>query len=355
MLKKRYKLFVLSTVFLFFSCKQSDTSLPVSTGRFGSLVIVADEGIHTTLKQVYDSTFLKPLPERPAGEAFFDILKPDAEEFQRFYFNQRTVLALVSESSVEAMEELLKPFDDATIEKLINDKNPVLKIQANLFAKHQHIVYLFGKDANDLQRKLLLGREELNKTLKEFELTDEHEKLFNDSSVNDKYYDEMKEAFGIGVRIPEPFTLRKKENGVYLFQMDVKESKTPKTIGLVVHAYPFKDMTDFSYPAIRTVRDTVCKYLLEGEIKGTYMGTTESDYYPPVFRESITLNGNQCVKVRGWWTIRGMTMAGPFIRYVVHVPSKNLLFAFEGFVYKADLEIKERDLRLIESIALSIK
>lgn len=59
-------------------------------------------------------------------------------------------------------------------------------------------------------------------------------------------------------------------------------------------------------------------------------------------------------KVRGWWNMEGLIMGGPFIRYVIPIPGTKQIFAFEGFVYKPNLNTKEKDLRLIESIALSI-
>jgi len=224
-----------------------------------------------------------------------------------------------------------------------------------MFAKPQHLVFLFGKDAKDLETKLMLCREELSRSMSGLELQAEAEVLYKDSSPNDRYFAEIKSAFGLGVKIPAMFNLKKQGKDMYLFQADVKEGQTPKTIGLIIHTYPYKDTSDFSYVSIRTMRDTVCKYLVAGEIKGTYMGTTESNYYPPVWQENSVLNGNQCKKIRGWWTIRGVSMAGPYLRYVVQVPSKKMIFVFEGFVYRPNLDLKERDLRLIESIALTIQ
>lgn len=53
--------------------------------------------------------------------------------------------------------------------------------------------------------------------------------------------------------------------------------------------------------------------------------------------------------------MEGLAMGGPFIRYIIHNPKTNTLFAFEGFVYKPNLNTKEKDLRLIEAVALSIR
>lgn len=338
------------------ACKDhGSTPLPDATGKLGSLVVVADAAVHKSLGGLEDSVFLKPLPHLPAGEPFFELLKPDVQDFRRFYYNQKSVLVLVDAGSTGGMEELLAPFTDATIEKLIHNPKPVLMSKRNLFANYQHIMYLFGKDASDLRRKLEACHGTLMSALLASELQDQHAKLFRDTTSNDRYLPEMKRELGMGVRIPSMFTLKYHGNKTWWFEYNAVENEVPKTIALVMHAYPYKDSTDFSYTAMRSVRDTVMKYLIKGEIPGTYMGTTESEFYPPVFRKTSLHNGHYSSMIRGWWTIRGMSMAGPFVRYVLHVPKSNSLFAFEGFVYKPNLNTKERDLRLIESIALSIQ
>jgi hypothetical protein len=265
------------------------------------------------------------------------------------------VLVLVDENSLAAMEDLLSPFTEATIRKNIESKEPLLMTKRNLYAKYQHVVYLFGKDANDLSHKLRTCSSQLSSALMSYELRDQNEKLFSDTSSNDKYFKQIKDELGLGVRIPSLFTLKYHRNGTYWFEYNAQENETPKNVSLLVHSYPYKDSSDFSYSSIRTVRDTVCKYLIKGEIPGTYMGTTESEYHPPVFKETLKINGLYAAKIRGWWTIRGMSMAGPFIRYVVYMPERQRLLAFEGFIYKPNLNTKERDLRLIEAIALSIQ
>src|SRR5690606_20608942 len=128
-----------------------------------------------------------------------------------------------------------------------------------------------------------------------------------------------------------------------------------KTVAILVHAYPYKDTSDFSYVGIRTARDSVVKYHVRGQLEGSYMGTSESKYYPPRFIDNMELNNHYTTRVRGWWNMWNMSMGGPFVRYVVHNSKNDSLFAFEGFVFKPELQTKEKDIRLIESIAKTIE
>jgi hypothetical protein len=351
MLKRPFTLLVLSLPLIFVSCNSS-ADLPDAVGKPGSLVIVADDGLHKSLQASYDSLFLEPGSSQPP---FFEILKPGIEDFQRFYFNQRTILVLVTKDQVSAMPELLETFDKETINKLLNHNTFVLKTREDVFARHQHIAYVFGNTASDIRRKLLAGKLPLTHVLMNLGVEDLHAEISSDTLTNDAYYREMKKAFGIGVKIPDQFKFRGKTKNAWYFQSDEKDGSAEKSIGMVVHAYPYKDSTDFSYISIRTVRDTISKYLIKGEIPGTYMGTSESEAYPAVTMEQIQLNGKKGVKLRGWWTIRGMSMAGPYLRYVVLEPSSKYLFAFEGFVYRPELKTRESEFRLIEAIALGIQ
>jgi len=166
----------------------------------------------------------------------------------------------------------------------------------------------------------------------------------------------MKTKYGVGVNIPGTFKLKRQADNFYLFQMeDNSEANLPKTFGIIVHTYPYKDTTDFNYINVRTVRDSICKHSIPGEIAGTYMSTSESDFYPTRIKEMVNLNGYKASKISAWWTVKGVSVSGPFLRYTIHIPGKNIIFAFEGFVNKANLNVKDKDIRLIEAIAQSIK
>jgi hypothetical protein len=343
--------------FLFLvSCKpDAKDKLPNSVGKLGSLVVVTDIETHKALNEDIENVFLQPLAYLPAGEPVFELAKPDPYDFQRFFFNYKSVFVLVTESNLDVMGDLLQPFTEATINKLINDTSAVLMSKSNLYANYQHVIYLFGKNHQDLRNKFLKAQTQILETLLELEIKDQHDKMYKDSLTLSHYEKMMKDSLGLTIKVPEFFTMKRIQNNVFWFQMDATEGETPKNIGLIVHAYPYQDTTDFNYTSIISKRDSVCKYLIAGELPGTYMGTTESKYYPPRFRNIMEHQGRYTSKIRGWWTIKGLSQAGPFIRYVIHMPERNSLFVFEGFVYKPNLNTKERDLRLIEAIAQSIR
>ncbi len=337
------------------ACKRSLDQLPMASGDLGSLVVVIEPELQPVLKLQLEASFLKPVPHLPTAEPFFDLKLCKVDDFYKHFSTHRTILVLLTQAHLDAYEDLTQSFKPEDLQASMNKSQVSLLSARNIYAQHQHIVYLIGKDAADLQRKLVEARSQLVSSLMQYELQDQHDELFADTLASLSNYQMIKKELGIGVKIPKAFSLKYHDNKTFWFEFNAMTSNTPKTIGLMVHAYPYTNLNALTYESIRTVRDTVMKHVVKGELPGTYMGTSSSTQYPSASIETIKVNGRLTKKVRGWWTIRGLSQAGPFIRYVVLDEARQQLLAFEGFVYKPNIETKERDLRLIESIALSIE
>ncbi len=342
-----------SVLVFFVACKPSEQSKEAAVGKLGSITIVANKDIQKHLKSNLDSTFLKDFVHYTGGEPFSEILRPDPEEFYKFFYNQKSIFVLVTKSTLSELEDVLVPFTDKEIEQYINNPLPELVSKSDVFAKFQHIVYLFGKDATDLKAKLAKCETQLTKMMLDFEVKDQHDMLFSASNPNDSYVNLMKKELGMSIRIPNGFKLKEHANGFWWFEENIAGAN--KIMAIIVHGYPSNDSSDYTYSSIVAHRDSVIKYHIKGELKGTFMSTSESEQYPQRFVDKLTIGNSSGAKVRGWWNFDGMMMSGPFLRYIVKVPNSNSVFAFEGFSYSDNLDFKDKDLRLIESIALSIK
>ena len=361
MFKSNHQLFFTLTLFIssiaFSGCHLFNKKEPLteSVGKAGNLVITSDSKTLSDLQSDFDSAFKTPLFSLPSVVPFFELNTPDLETFSKFFYNQRNVLVIVLPENIKQMDELLESFSSDSIAQWIKSTELTIRVKENVLAKHQHITYLFCNSSQNLKRQLSSQREQIVNTLLQAELKDEYVKLYGEDGMTSPYYKRFKEKYGVGVNIPKGFYIVKENDNFYWFQKDTTIEGLAKSIGLIVHAYPSIDSSDFTYLKMRSMRDSFCKYNIAGSLKGTYMSTSESSFYPARTFELTKINDLMAGKMRGWWTIKGMTMAGPFIRYVVQVPDKSSLFVFEGFIYQADLNTKERDLRIIEAIATTIK
>lgn len=350
------KIYVLAIIALFLpSCKNSHKELPESVGKIGSLTVVANTEVAQSVSEELNLMFLRSDDQFTGGAPFSELLKPNPKEFYQFFSNQRTVLALVTNTSRSEMDELLQGFTSENIDTYIQDEQATPHIRENVFAKNQKVIFLFAKDNEELASKLRKAGKQLKQLLVDSEIRALHDELYADTSATSNWNKEMKAELGLGFSVPKGFSLVEHRNGFWWFEKEIGTGSNAGKLGLVAHAYDMKDSSaDFAYSAICAKRDSVMKYHIKGEIKGTYMGTSESDQYPARHRDLVTLAGMPGMRIRGWWNIDGIMMSGPFIRYVFRVPDTNRLFAFEGFVYKPDFIAEDKDIRQIESIALSI-
>lgn len=344
----------LSLVFL--SCSKSNKDLPESVGKLGTLVVASDTGTHNYLNFLLDKVFIEDDDAYTGGSPFTELLKPSPNEFYEFFSNQKSVMVLVTASNKNELKELLEPFSDEEIEKAIQSSSAEYKEASDLFARYQHIVYVFAQDKKLLSNKLLALEKKLRKLLVDHEIQDQFAKIYDQQDTTQDYEKDMKRELGMSFSVPEGFKLVEHKNGFWWFELNDNVNNTPRKIGLIAHTYPYKDsLYDYTYSSICANRDSTIKYHIKGEIKGTYMGTSESDAYPARRLDMVSLNQRPFAKVRAWWNVDGIMMSGPFLRYITRVPGTQKIFAFEGFIYKPTLDVKEKDLRIVESVALSIK
>ncbi len=344
-------------IFLFLSsCSRSNKELPLSVGKLGTLTVVADADVHKAISATLDQVFLAEDASFTGGSPFSELLKPAPDEFFQFFNNQKSILVLVTEDSKGKLDDVLEDFTDEEINKYIQNSGIDIKESIDKFAKCQHIVFLFGKDDASIQSKLKSAEKKLRVLLVDNEIKDQYGLLYGQNAAAMDDGTAMRKELGMGFKVPSDFKLIEHRNGFWWFESNIENGNASRKIGLIAHAYPYQDSAlDFTYSKICANRDSVIKYHIKGEIKGTYMGTSESEAYPARHSDVVQINGHPFTKIRAWWNIDGIMMSGPFIRYVTRVPGTSTIFAFEGFIYKPELNIKEKDLRIIESIALSIK
>lgn len=327
----------------FISCTDSQRKLEKAVGREGNIVITAPDKVLNNCKAEFNSLI-------PGTFATINTVNP--KEFTQFFFNQRTVMVPVIKGETAGLEELLSVVEDDEMEKYFSKSTITPVLKKNVLALNQSVLYVFAPDMATFKLQWQAQSRELATMLREGEIDAIKAELYSDTATDNKnYFAELKDHYGLGVDIPGGFKLMKADPNFYWFQKPLETGY----FGITINAYAYKDSSDFSYVNVKSMRDSFCKYNIKGELAGTYMGTTESATYPaPVF-EQTTVAGHKAIKLRGYWTIRGLAMSGPYLRYVVLVPEQNSMFAFEGFVYKGDLTTTDVELRIAEAIATTIR
>lgn len=155
----------------------------------------------------------------------------------------------------------------------------------------------------------------------------------------------VKEQFGFTMLIPTEITLSKKsehDNALWLSSGD-----KPVRQDLLIYTYPYTSSSQLSPDSLDARRDTVCKYLIPGPVKDSYMGT-EKQYDHPIHR-AITMNNAYCDEARGLWKVIGnTTMGGPYVSRTIIDQENQRVITVEGFVF-APQQKKRAHIRQLEA------
>lgn len=100
---------------------------------------------------------------------------------------------------------------------------------------------------------------------------------------------------------------------------------------ILLKKMPYSDKDQLSKKGIKALRDSIGRKYVSSEVPGTYMKVNDKDL--PMFTYNTKVNNCYALEARGIWEIQNDFMAGAFVSYLVHNPTKNELYFLDGFVY----------------------
>lgn len=343
---------ILSFVSLFFitSCKENKKKVkPISKGEPGRLVLVSTDQLFNELEETIDEVFLEPQPWLAQAEAFFKLSKLDPKTFRRSFMEHQSILFLVTKENRAELNAYIPKINEQKIEEFFSNPNSMPILAKNKWASPQNIYFLLAPDKQSMEEKLLKFSDQIQRSIYEAETKNYALRLFNQKDTLNPKYKQIKNKLGMGLAITEKFDLMKFENDFFWFA----ERYTNEQLGVLCYKIPYTDTIQFTKEYLFDLRDSVLKQHIPGEREGSYMTTSSSDSYPR-FYESIELNGMYAKKLRGWWTVHGEFMGGPFVMYAVLNKEGTEIFIYEGFIY-APNKSKSKNLRTLESFAQTIR
>ncbi|MCO6494854.1 MAG: DUF4837 family protein [Bacteroidetes bacterium] len=321
-----------------------------SKGEPGKLILISSDQLYNILDSTIDAVFYEPQPWLAMDEAYFKISKMNKDAFRRSFMEYQTILFLVTKESFTELKAFLPNMSPEEINKLFDDKNVNPIIVNNRYATPQKIYYLFANDIESMGKKLVKNREFLLTTIYNNEVRDFSARLFpNHSDTSNSKFKQIKSELGTGVAVSDNFELLKKSGRFFWFGERYSNEQT----GIFCYRVPYVDTSQFNDNYLFSFRDSMMKAQVPGPREGTYMTTSASDIYPR-FSEYQTINGLYAKKLRGWWTVQGEFMGGPYVLYAVLSKDNKYIFFYEGFIY-APNKSKSKNLRTLEAIGYTIQ
>lgn len=349
-MKKIFSILIFTTLV---SCSSNTKeNQPHASGASGDIYLIMDAAQwRGKLGEVMDSIFNAEMPGLPHDENIFHMRWIDPIKLN-FTLKQGRNLIFVTtldkRSSGAAIVQKL--FTPQSLEKIKSDTSEFVKTEANVFARGQEVMYLFGNSEGNLLAHI---RKNSSKLVEFFNVRERERLSIALSKKEVKGVSVwMEKNFQSSVRIPFGYKLVINEKDfLWVRQINPKDDRD-----VFIARKKYVSQDQFKQDSIIAFRDKVCrKYLFEDPDRpDTYLMTETTVPFLPVQSTQISFNNHFAVKTIGLWRTNNLTMGGPFMGISVVDDKTGWFYYLEGFTFSPGRDQREI-MRELETILYSFR
>lgn len=341
-------------VILTFSCSESGKKslksefLPNSRGEADEIILVVDStqwadtlGLGSELRK----TFRTPMLGLPQDESLFSINKVSPQRLNSVLKSAKNMIFVMTlDSKTGDSRTLQQFFTDQSLNQIKRDTSMFMRVQKDLFARDQTVMFLFSSNEEVLAQKINYNRSQIRQVFESSARETIKKKLFN--STKKDLEARIRESHQVGMTIP--YGWEKARDLKNFFWLRLMDAQTEQSI--FVYYQPYTDQSVFNN--IDKFRDKITKqFLFDGENPDVHIQRQE---IIPVFTERISFNGNYAVEARGLWKISDNSRGGPYVSYTIVDEEEGLLYYIEGYVDSPGTR-KKNLIRELEAILSTFK
>jgi len=231
-------------------------------------------------------------------------------------------------------------------------ENESFRVQSDLFARPQTLVYVTAKDKEGLNAQLEKHKTEIVKTFRDSDIKHIQQRFYNKRDNDFKY--KTLEKLGLSLTILRDFRTVK-DTGDFLWLRQHLMSGIAQGDGIssiLIYSVPLTEEFDLDVNNnIINNRNAIGEKYIPGSKEGMYM-ITEAAFTPETL--DAIIDNKKAYETRGKWEVKNDFMAGPFLNYTVIDEKKNRLIIFEGFTYAQSIDKRDFIFEL-EAIGKSLK
>lgn len=339
------QLFFLLIIFLS-ACSENgrETSLlPPARGEAGEILLVVDSTYwNGPIGDALRQTFRISVEGLPQNEPMFTLRYIDPLQLNSVLRSAKNMIFVTTmEGKSLANRQLKSSFTKESLDRIENNEELFMLTKEDEFAHGQHIMHLFGQNAEILEENISENKESLREYFNEVERNRLIKDLYAAKEQKSLAKNLMKKH-EFSLRIPFGYDLAKnEENFVWLRQLGDIE----KNIFVAYKDYDSEGL--FSADSILSLRESIGKkYIFDKDKKDLYLTTQR---IVPLDTTVVNFNGKYAVEAKGLWKLSDNSLGGPFVSYTFVDESLNRLYYIEGFV-AAPGEDKLEPMREMEAI-----
>ena len=309
-----------------FSCKSGKKSVftPTSSGRAYEVLVVVE----------------KPVWERPAGRALYNVLDTDVPGLPQ------------SERSFRIMSTSPKDFD--AILKLVRNiiivdiqdiyTQPKFKYAKDVYASPQMILTIQAPDEASFEKFVEENKQPIIDFFTRAEMN--RQITFLEGKHSNFISQKVDSLFGCDIWVDA--VLANSKAGDDFFWSSTNTGSADRNF--VMYSYPYTDKDTFTKEYFVHKRDSVMKANIPGFKEGVYMSTDSllTDVRP------INVQNSYTMEARGLWRMKGDFMGGPYVSHTRLDEKNQRIITAEIFVYSPD-KMKRNLVRQMEASLYTLK
>lgn len=325
-------------VFILLSCGGETSSYrPKAIGPEGDLMLVVDDEFwkNHALGDTLRTFFQQEYPGLPQVEPLWTISRISPKDFSgNLRWQKNVFIAVVSDRHPAGQ--------------------PTLEFAEDAFSTPQLVIRLKANHPNEWLAAFRANRKEILSRLKEKDgrVTAQSIRAKNlCTSCNDT----LIQGMGIELAIPSVFRPVLRNSNVCAFQYRAErvEKGSVHLIEKVIwlSSIPYTSEEQFTVNYLKKVSDNITQMHFQGENQGSGVVIEPR---MPCDSNSLTIQGNYAMELRGLWRMSNEFKGGPFLVYAILDESKQRIWLSGGFVFAAGLDKRSHMIEL-EGILRSLR
>ena len=331
---------------------RSMKSVPNAFGKMNELTIIMDQdmwdgNIGDSIDFYYASAYpILPQPEPILDLKHFTVAELNEDKLRK---ELRTYMVVANLSNPNSMATRLlhEHIPTERIHQAIQkDKVSVMAVK-DKWARDQLVIYMFGKNQNDLLDRLRRNYPAVIKRIYKHDYRKLEATVYLDSR-DQKIEQSVRDHLDLDMRIPgEYYAAINEPNLVWL-----RKETSNISSNLLLYKEPYTNKKQLTREYFKTLRDSLGRRYIQSQVEGSYMKINDVDL--PMFVDPTALDGKYALEARGIWEIENDYMGGSFISYLVLDPKDNEIILIDGFIH-APGEDKRNYMMYLEHIMSTAK
>ncbi|HET8860769.1 DUF4837 family protein [Marivirga sp.] len=326
---------ILSIIFatlLLFSCdsgnenSDDNRTLPNARGESGEIIMVMPPSIwEGELGDLIKEIFTSNVAALPQNEPLYDLKQVDPSKFNSIFKSSKNLLFVATLDNNKPEGKYMKRyFTDNSLNQI--NKNPDIFSfnQQDVYARGQEVLYLFGRNEQELIKNLKANRT----AIKEFFNVKETNRLVESfkSSAETGIMNYIADSLNLELIIPNGFDIAVKEdNFIWLRELDSEEE-----FNLWLVRMPYNNDEVFNPNNIKELRNSLGeKYITDKDLPDLHL--TSQDEVEFVI-DTVNLNGNYAIRTKGLWKYSDNSRGGAFVSYLFANEATGELYYLEGYL-----------------------